>query len=236
VSAIWAVLPAAGSGTRLAAEGPKQFLELEGRSLLDWSLGALLEAISLAGAVVALPAAQLSKLRAERPGALADSRVLFCEGGASRAESVACGLRALPAADGDWVLVHDAARPCVPANDIRRLVDRVTNSGVGGILACRVTDTLKRGDSDDEIATTVDREGLWRALTPQMFRVDTLRDALDRALTSGATLTDEASAIEYCGGRVQLVEASAENIKVTYPEDIPLAAYWLSRRAAEVAS
>ncbi|MEE4278940.1 MAG: 2-C-methyl-D-erythritol 4-phosphate cytidylyltransferase [Halieaceae bacterium] len=233
MSTLWAVIPAAGSGSRLGARQPKQFLELEGRSLLDWSLSALLEAVSLAGVAVALPAGRADP---ERRGALADPRVTLCTGGDSRAESVSLGLRALPAADDDWVLVHDAARPCVPAVDIRRLVERVTGSGIGGILACRVNDTLKRGDDEGRVTATVLRDDLWRALTPQMFRVGELRGALEESLARGAPITDEASAVEHCAGRVQLVEASAENIKVTYPEDIPLAAYWLSRQRRESAA
>lgn len=225
MTACWAVVPAAGSGSRLGAAERKQFLELEGRSLLSWSLHALLEAVPLEGIVVSLPAG-LSLPAAER----CDARVVGCTGGASRAESVAAGLAALPAAGRDWVLVHDAARPCVPASDIQRLVHSVTSSGEGAILAQPVADTLKRVDGRARVVATVDRSDLWRALTPQMFRVDELRAALADALASGDAITDEASAMERAGYPVRLVEGSAANIKVTYPGDLPLAAFWLARR------
>ncbi len=233
MSALWAVLPAAGSGSRLGAPRPKQFLELHGRSLLDWSVSALLNAVPLQGVVIAMPESELAEF--ERQGILADSRVSFCAGGESRAHSVANGLAELPAQSSDWVLVHDAARPCVPVEDIRQLVQRVSTTGVGGLLACRVTDTLKRESSDARVAETVDRKFLWRALTPQMFAVGALRDALHDALDKGAELTDEASAMEYVGAPVQLVEASTANIKVTYPEDLALASFWLEQQSGVAA-
>lgn len=225
MTACWAVVPAAGSGSRLGAAERKQFLELEGRSLLSWSLRALLDAVPLEGVVVALPAGKALPAEAQ-----ADPRVRTCTGGASRAESVAAALAALPAAGEDWVLVHDAARPCVPASDVRRLVHSVTASGEGAILAQPLADTLKRADGRARVVATVDRRDLWRALTPQMFRVGELRAALSAALASGHAITDEASAMELAGHPVRLVEGSAANIKVTYPGDLPLAAFWLARQ------
>ncbi|MEM1188186.1 MAG: 2-C-methyl-D-erythritol 4-phosphate cytidylyltransferase [Pseudomonadota bacterium] len=233
MSALWAVLPAAGSGSRFGAQRPKQFLELQGRSILDWSVSALIDAVPLQGVVIAVPESELRHV--ERSDVLADSRISFCAGGDSRARSVARGLAALPAKSSDWVLVHDAARPCVPVEDIRQLAERVTATGVGGLLACRVTDTLKREGRAARVAETVDRTLLWRALTPQMFTVGALRDALDDALGQDVELTDEASAMERAGAPVQLVEASAANIKVTYPEDLALASYWLEQRAGKAA-
>ncbi|MEO1082358.1 MAG: 2-C-methyl-D-erythritol 4-phosphate cytidylyltransferase [Pseudomonadota bacterium] len=233
MSALWGVLPAAGSGSRFGAQRPKQFLELQGRSLLDWSVSALLDAVPLQGVVVAVAESEVRHF--ERSEVLADSRVSFCAGGDSRARSVANGLAALPAESGDWVLVHDAARPCVPVEDIRHLVQSVTATGVGGLLACRVTDTLKRESNDARVAETVDRKLLWRALTPQMFPVGALRDALNDALEKGVELTDEASAMERAGAPIQLVQASAVNIKVTYPEDLALASFWLERQSGEAA-
>lgn len=225
MTACWAVVPAAGSGSRLSAARRKQFLELEGRSLLSWSLHALLDAVPLEGIAVALPAGAALPA-AER----SDPRIQSCTGGASRAESVAAGLAALPAAGEDWVLVHDAARPCVPATDIRRLVRSVIESGQGAILAQPLADTLKRADERARVVETVDRSALWRALTPQMFRVGELRDALAEAMAAGASITDEASAMEFAGHPVQLIEGSTANIKVTYPGDLPLAAFWLARQ------
>jgi 2-C-methyl-D-erythritol 4-phosphate cytidylyltransferase len=234
LSALWAVLPAAGSGSRLGASLPKQFLEVEGRSLVEWSVEALLDALPLAGVMLALPPSALDAFR--RVGRLEDARVAITGGGRSRAESVALALAALPAEASDWVLVHDAARPCVPVDDIRRLAARVAERGVGGILACPVADTLKRGDGA-RVLETVDRGDLWRALTPQMFAVGALRAALDAALGAGVEPTDEAAAMERAGEPVQLVEGSVANIKVTYPDDLALAAFWLARQreGAEVA-
>lgn len=229
MSALWAVLPAAGSAARMGGDRRKQFLELEGRSLLAWSVGALREAVELEGIVVALPAD--CDLDAEGLRALfSDDAVTHCTGGASRAHSVAAGLAALPADSDDWVLVHDAARPCVPGRDIRRLVARAREGGVGAILARPVTDTLKRADASARVLATVARDDLWRALTPQIFRVGELRHALASALAGAATVTDEASAMEQAGYPVALLEGSAANIKVTYPEDLDLAAFWLSLR------
>jgi 2-C-methyl-D-erythritol 4-phosphate cytidylyltransferase len=225
------VLPAAGSGSRLRSARPKQFLELEGRSLIEWSVEALFDALPLAGVMLALPAEEVGVFRPR--GCLEDPRVAVCSGGRSRAESVALALAALPAEAADWVLVHDAARPCVPVEDIRRLAARVREAAVGGILACRVADTLKRGDGD-RVVETVDRSGLWRALTPQMFPVGRLREALEAALRAGDVPTDEAAAMERAGEPVQLVEGSPANIKVTYPDDLALARFWLARQGAEV--
>jgi 2-C-methyl-D-erythritol 4-phosphate cytidylyltransferase len=155
--------------------------------------------------------------------------VEVCAGGDSRAASVAAGLAALPAAADDWVLVHDAARPCLPRADLDALLARVERGGVGGLLARPVTDTLKRGSADAHVLATVDRRDLWQAQTPQMFRLGELRDALDAALDSGAEITDEASAMELAGFPVVLVSGSVANLKVTYPADLALAAFWLEQ-------
>ncbi len=229
MSRLWAVLPAAGSASRFGADTPKQFLRLGDRSVLEWSVAALLDAVPLAGVVVAVAPSSLEDL--ERPGVLADARVRFCAGGATRAESVAAGLAALEADADDWVLVHDAARPCVPPADIRALIAQVEGEGVGGILAAPVTDTLKRGDDRQRVEATVDRGGLWRALTPQMFRIGELREALERASGTGYEITDEASAMERAGYPVQLVKGSVANIKITYQDDLPLAEFWMRREA-----
>lgn len=229
---LWAVLPAAGTGSRMGADKCKQFLELEGRSLLAWSIAALLDGAALRGVVVALPPGAVARERIAAE--IGDSRVSVCAGGATRAESVAAALTALPAAEDDWVLVHDAARPCLPADDVRRLVARVRDLAVGGILAVPVTDTIKRVDpSSARVTDTIDRASLWRALTPQMFRVGELRRALDEARAAGHAVTDEASAMERAGYPVQVVEGSIANIKVTYRDDLPLAAYWIMQRHRE---
>lgn len=204
----------------------KQYLHVHDRSLLDWSVAALLAWPELRGCVVALPQGDL-ELKHE--GSLRDGRVMLCVGGASRAESVMAGLEALPANDEDWVLVHDAARPCLSQVDLQRLIEAVTQSGVGGLLALPVTDTLKQSNGDRHVLSTIDRECIWRAQTPQMFRVGQLRDALLAAHEQGIPVTDEASALEAAGVAVQLVPGSIGNLKVTYASDVPLAAFWLEQ-------
>lgn len=232
MSALWAALPAAGSGSRLGSDAPKQFLKLRDRSVLEWSVDVLRRAVPLEGIVIAVPAEALGS--AEAKGVLADEHVHFCAGGASRAESVIAALQTLPAAPEDWVLVHDAARPCVPLADVRTLVEEVTRTGIGGILAAPMTDTLKRAGEAGRVDTTVERAGLWRAMTPQMFRVGELLAALHDAKVANAPVTDEASAMELAGHPVCLVPGSAANIKITFAEDLPLAEFQL-RQQGEIA-
>lgn len=236
MSALWAVLPAAGSGSRFGGERPKQFLHLGERSVLEWSVLALLKAVTIEGMTIAVPPDTNNSL--ERSGllggALSDRRVAFCSGGTTRAASVAAGLAALQADAADWVLVHDAARPCVPRSDIRRLVEKVRGDGVGGILAVPVTDTLKRADTEGRVEKTMDRSSLWRALTPQMFRVGELTQALEQGVAAGREITDEASAMEAAGYPVQLVPGSAANIKITYTDDLPLAEFWMRQEASTI--
>jgi 2-C-methyl-D-erythritol 4-phosphate cytidylyltransferase len=226
---LWAVIPAAGAGSRMGSATPKQYLPLHGRAILSWSIEALLACERLRGCMVALAADD------ELAGTLSlfeHPRVQRCVGGLTRAQSVANGIRALNAAADDWVLVHDAARPCLPASAVNRLVDSVLDSGVGGLLAQPQTDTLKRADDSGRVLETLPREGLWRAQTPQMFRVGELLQALQAARDDGAEVTDEASAMERMGYAVQVVEGPACNLKVTYADDLQLASHWLAREAA----
>ena len=172
----------------------------------------------------------------QRAGALpelAQQRVITTSGAEQRSGSVLAGLEALSdrAAAADWVLVHDAARPCVRTRDIHSLIDAVVASGVGGILAQPVVDTLKEAGSDALVARTVDRRGLWRAQTPQMFRLGELRTALRQAAAAGSAVTDEASAMELAGHPVQLVACGPHNMKVTVAEDLPLAGWYLDSGA-----
>ena len=223
MSELWAVVPAAGSGTRMAADRPKQFLQLRGRPLLYWSVAVLLRRDDLRGCAVALaPAAELPESSLPQ-----DARLSFCAGGASRAASVLAGLASLPAADEDWVLVHDGARPCLDRISLDALIHRVGETGVGGLLAEPVTDTLKQADAALRVQSTVPRDGLWRAQTPQMFRFGELYRALEQALGDDADITDEASAMERAGYPVQLVAGSAVNLKVTHGPDLALAGYYL---------
>lgn len=222
MSRLWAVVPAAGVGARMAADRPKQFLTLRGRPLLFWSVRALLARDDLSGCVVALPA-----FDTEPSLGLRDSRLEFCVGGATRGASVLAGLDTLAAAPEDWVLVHDGARPCLDAESLDALIRQVRQSGSGGLLAEPVTDTLKQADASQRVIATVSRDGLWRAQTPQMFRYGELREALRAAIADGADITDEASAMEREGHAVQLVAGSAVNLKVTHGPDLALAGYYL---------
>lgn len=226
--ALYAVIPAAGTGTRMGASVPKQYLTLAGRCLLEHSLGALLGNPDIASIAVALHA---DDQRAAALPLLHDPRVRTTRGGAQRADSVLAGLASLDglAAERDWVLVHDAARPCLPADDLQRLIARVRERQVGGILAQPVVDTVKEADAHGLVTATLERDRLWRAQTPQMFRFGELRGALQRALDSAAAVTDEASAMELAGYPVQLVRGSAANLKVTVAEDLALAAWYLAQ-------
>jgi 2-C-methyl-D-erythritol 4-phosphate cytidylyltransferase len=157
-------------------------------------------------------------------------------GGAERAQTVLNGLRALEtyAAPDDWVLVHDAARPCVRHADIDSLLAAVAGHADGGLLALPLSDTVKRADHNGCIEETVPRTGLWRALTPQVFRLAALRAALESAMRAGVEITDEASAMEYSGARPRLVHGHADNIKITVPEDLALAELFLREQEREL--
>lgn len=225
---LFAVIPAAGVGRRMGGECPKQYLSLAGAPLLHHAVLALLCFAPQRIERVAV-ALHLADERAGELPILADPRVLRVTGGAERADSVLSGLHALQefAHDADWVLVHDAARPCLPQSDLERLVARVLECGEGGILARPVVDTLKQSDSAGRVRKTVDRQQYWRAQTPQMFRLGELRGALEAARAAGEPVTDEASAMERAGFPVQLVEGSAANLKVTVPGDLTLATFFL---------
>lgn len=221
-----AVVPAAGVGRRMGAAVPKQYLPLAGRCVLAHALDRLLAEPRIGRIVVALgPEDDWWPTLA-----LSDPRIVRTDGGAERADSVLNGLRALDgiAADEDWALVHDAARPCLAPADLDRLFAELADDPVGGLLAVPVYDTMKRADADGRVMQTVDRTGLWHALTPQMFRYGLLRAALEDAALAGATITDEASAIERAGLRPKLIEGRADNLKITRPGDLRLAEFFLS--------
>lgn len=218
---IWFVVPAAGASRRMGGGFPKQYLRIAGRPLLEHALAPLLACTDLAGGVVALAAddAHWPSL----PAALR-ARVSVAPGGVERCDSVLSGLRALDGAgQHDWVVVHDAARPCLPAADLDRLIAECRSDPVGGLLAVPLADTLKRGDDGARVLETVPREGLWRAQTPQMFRRGRLIQALEAARAAGERPTDEAAAIERLGLRPRLVRGSPLNVKVTHAEDLAFA-------------
>jgi 2-C-methyl-D-erythritol 4-phosphate cytidylyltransferase len=224
---LWAVVPAAGIGRRVGGEIPKQYARLGARSVIEHALAPLLASPRLHGVVVSL---------AENDRWWGDLALDFpvppvlAPGGAERCHSVLNALHVLAAraAGSDWVLVHDAARPCLSGEDLERLIDAVLGHPVGGLLALPLGDTLKRVDASGRVTGTVSREGLWRALTPQMFPYARLRRALERAIAAGVLVTDECQAIERFGdlgpGQGPLVvPGRASNLKVTVPEDLEAA-------------
>ncbi|KAA1193448.1 2-C-methyl-D-erythritol 4-phosphate cytidylyltransferase [Pseudohalioglobus sediminis] len=221
------VIPAAGIGTRMGSEIPKQYLRLLGRTLLEHSLHAMLRVPGMQSVTLALHPEDTTAAGLD---ILGDARVNTVAGGAERVDSVQAALRAVPGTRDDWVLVHDAARPCLQQDDVMRLVDVVLTQGEGAILALPVVDTVKLADAQGKALRTLDRNRLWRAQTPQMFRLGELLDALESAQAAGATVTDEASAMEHAGYPVHLVPGAASNLKVTVPEDLQLAEWYLSRQ------
>ncbi len=222
---VCAVVPAAGFGRRMQTECPKQYLSIGHKTILEHAVAALLAHPRVAKVVIAISPgdARFAALPlADHP------QIVVVEGGAERADSVLAGLKA--AGDAAWVLVHDAARPCLHQDDLSRLLALSDTSRVGGILAAPVRDTMKRAEpGKNAIAHTVDRNDLWHALTPQFFPRELLHHCLIRALNDGATITDEASALEHCGYHPSLVPGRADNIKVTQPEDLALAEFYLTR-------
>lgn len=218
----WIIVPAAGVGARMGAGIPKQYLTIDGKTVLEYTLERLLQVPQLAGIYLALaqddvhwPSLALAK----------QNRIKVIAGGHERCDSVLNGLQALhnEADKNDWVLVHDAARPCVMIESIITLIEQLKAHSVGGILGVPVSDTLKRVDQSQAIQHTVDRSVLWQAQTPQMFRYGLLRDCLLQALAEGNTITDEASAIEACGYQPLMVQGRSDNIKITRPEDLAIA-------------
>lgn len=221
---IWAILPAAGIGRRMGATIPKQYLQLNGLAVIEHSLKLL----------SSLP--QLKKITVvihpddEHWGEIDTdcfaSEIVTVVGGDERGQSVLNGLRSLGAAPDDWVLVHDAVRPCTSLNDIAQLIKEVAESDDdchGGILATPISNTIKRVNQANEIEGTVERERLWNALTPQLFPFKQLIQAMESAITQGLPITDEASAMEHFGYPVKVVPGSSHNIKITHQADLALA-------------
>jgi 2-C-methyl-D-erythritol 4-phosphate cytidylyltransferase len=223
----WAVVPAAGVGKRMNADRPKQYLELAGKTVIEHTLSRLLQANVFSAVAVAIsaedpywPELDIAK----------QDLIVTAPGGKERADSVLSGLKVIrdKANDNDWVLVHDAARPCLTIGDIHLLIDTLVNDEVGGILALSSHDTLKRVQAD-RILETLNRNAIWRALTPQMFRYGLLRTALED--TAGdPRVTDEASALELMGYTPKIVEGRPDNIKITQPEDLALAQFYMDQQ------
>jgi 2-C-methyl-D-erythritol 4-phosphate cytidylyltransferase len=224
---VWAVVPAAGAGRRMSTNIPKQYLPLGEKTVLEHTLDTLLACKQLAGVVVVLSADD--GYWPDLQGRYARERLEAVTGGAERCHSVLNGLLHLAGkADADdWVLVHDAARPCVRLTDIDTLIYTLSSTVHGGLLGVPVADTMKQVDSDNRITATVEREGLWHAYTPQMFRAGLLQSALQHAIDNDLLVTDEAGAMELAGYRPCMVQGQRDNIKITVPSDLELAAFYL---------
>jgi 2-C-methyl-D-erythritol 4-phosphate cytidylyltransferase / 2-C-methyl-D-erythritol 2,4-cyclodiphosphate synthase len=219
----WVVMPAAGRGQRFGAGLPKQYADVHGRTVIEWALDPFVADARCSGITVALAPGDPHWPRiAQRLG---EARIRTAEGGAARAQSVRRGLAALGdrAGQSDWVLVHDAARPCLLRRDLERLLAECAHHPVGGLLAAPIADTLKQESSAGAIERTVERAGLWRALTPQMFGYGALCAALDAAFAAGRSPTDESQALEWAGAQPVRVVGSATNIKITTADDLALA-------------
>lgn len=220
-------MPAAGSGQRFGPELPKQYMPLAGRTVIEWALAPFLADVRCEQLIVALA---IGDPRFAALPSARDSRVSTIAGGAQRSDSVLAALEAAAAAEDDWVLVHDAARPCVTRAQIDALLDAVEHDAVGALLALPLADTLKRSDAAGRAIDTPSRESLWRAQTPQAFRFGPLRTALRAARAANRTPTDEAQAMEWQGQAARLVPGSASNLKITEATDLALAATVLAQR------
>jgi len=218
----WAIVPAAGSGRRFGGERPKQFCRLGDQLVAQHSLARLLAITSIKKIIVPC---DLDAPAWREVSAASHPRVERVAGGVERVHSVVRGLQAIEgqADPNDWVLVHDIARPCITPSDILKLIEQLHDNAVGGILATPVSDTLKQMTSDNMVACTPDRSLFRAAQTPQMFRYGLLLQALQVMLADGQMPTDEASAIEYAGQPVSVVEGRRDNIKITHREDLVIA-------------
>jgi len=225
----WVIIPAAGIGARMNTDCPKQYLKINGKTVLEHTLERFTHHPRISGVVIAIAEYDsywpTLSFRTERP-------VITVKGGEERCHSVLNAMKALDelAEEDDWVLVHDAARPCLDKHDLDKLLITMATHPVGGLLGIPVHDTVKKTDSVNVVEETVDRDHLWRALTPQMFRYGMLHKALSNALVDGYIVTDDASAIEHAGYAPLMLEGCSDNIKITRPEDLALAEFYLNQR------
>ncbi|MBU3084084.1 2-C-methyl-D-erythritol 4-phosphate cytidylyltransferase [Acinetobacter seifertii] len=218
---LWAVIPAAGSGSRFSKTELKQYQYIQDATVLEHTVKRLAE-LPLAGYVLAIGA---QDTLASTLAFSEKHKAHFCNGGAERVHSVLNALNYLLqiADENDWVLVHDAARPCVTFECLSALVKTAVETNQSAILAIPVRDTLKQVTKQHQIDKTVSRELLWQAQTPQISKIGMLKKAIETALKNNLTITDEASALESVGESVQVVMGRSDNIKITYPDDLELA-------------
>lgn len=220
----------------MGGELPKQYLPLRGRTLIEHSLQRLLSHTKISGAAVAVANSDIyfAAIRAGLPDY--GKPCVVAEGGAERHHSVLAALRALEsmAAATDWVLVHDAVRPCLRHADIDHLIQALDSHPTGGLLGLRLHDTIKRVDAEGGVRATENRNELWRALTPQMFRLGALSAALQQAIEDQAAVTDECAAMERAGAVPLMVQGAFDNIKITHPQDLLLAEFYLNRQESDI--
>lgn len=221
---LWCVIPASGVGVRMGSGRPKQYMELGGKKILEWTLQVFVGLPEVRSIIVGIadsdtwwPTIPFSTHK----------NIHTSVGGAERIQTVINGLKQLRqlcrAQDYDWVLVHDAVRPCVLREDVIKLVQTCRQTDHGGLLGCEIVDTVKRADEQGKVVKTESRKGLWRAMTPQMFRLRDLESALLSAMNSGHYSTDESAAMELAGYQPQIVSGDPSNIKITRLSDIKLA-------------
>ena len=225
---IWVIVPAAGSGQRMAESIPKQYLQIQGKTILETTLDLFLKNEQIDKVVVTLAA---DDLLWPTLACASNTKIISTLGGSSRALSVYHGLVAMKTlvSEADWVVVHDAARPCLSTSALNDFIQKLSGHAVGGILAMPAKDTLKLSKSDTpEILQTLSRDNVWHAQTPQMFRYGLLLNAMQQALKSEHEITDEASAMELAGYSPQLIESNSRNLKVTTPEDLAMATFLLT--------
>ncbi|MGU3312341.1 2-C-methyl-D-erythritol 4-phosphate cytidylyltransferase [Acinetobacter sp. M5A5_2a] len=218
---LWAVIPAAGSGSRFSKTELKQYQYIQDRTVLEHTIRRISQ-LPLNGYVLAIGTQDTF---AQTLAFQNIDKAHFCTGGAERVHSVLNALNHLLnfADENDWVLVHDAARPCVTIDCLNALVAKAIESNDSAILAIPVRDTLKQVKTGDHIDKTVSRDSLWQAQTPQITKIGKLKKAIEQALENNVTITDEASALEYMGETVRVVMGRSDNIKITYPDDLELA-------------
>jgi 2-C-methyl-D-erythritol 4-phosphate cytidylyltransferase len=223
------IVPAAGVGKRMLASCPKQYLEINNQSILTHTTNRLLSHANIAKVIIVLSDDDAYFGQTE----LADNEnIIRVSGGEERVDSVLNGLQAIDVEKYPWILVHDAARPCVTHDDIDKIIDQCIANNCGGLLAAQVVDTIKENSQEhlNAVGSTIDRANLWHAFTPQMYKTVELKQAIEQALEQGLQITDESSAIEFAGLPSLLVLGRRDNIKITRPEDIALATFYLDQQ------
>lgn len=228
----WALIPAAGTGKRMGEETPKQYLKLKNKTIIEHTVSIFTNHPKISKVVVVLHAedTQWSHFPLSK-----SEKIITTVGGETRADSVMQGLNRLKetASQNDWVLVHDAARPCLTTETLDRLIESVQDHPIGGLLATPIADTLKKVNANHSVQETVSREKLWAAQTPQLFRFGILMDAMQKALASDIRITDESSAIEFSGKHPLVIKGDPKNIKITTPEDLKIAENYLENQKCE---